>query len=106
VADLRAISSTQVSVSNVGDTDTCGGSAPCTATVEGTTVEEPPTQLSTTGGTNNGGGYNTSLSVGTIDLAHPLAQGASVNVQFLLGVRQTGNFRIFVNVEAVNASKP
>jgi CSLREA domain-containing protein len=106
VADLRAISSTQVSVSNVGDTDTCGGSAPCTATVEGTTVDEPPTQLSTTGGTNNGGGYNTSLSVGTIDLAHPLAQGASVNVQFLLGVRQTGNFRIFVNVEAVNASTP
>jgi CSLREA domain-containing protein len=102
VADLRALSSSQVSVSNVGDADTCGGSAPCTATVEGTTVEQPPEQLNP-GGNNQGGGYNTSMSVGTIDLAHPLVPGASVNVQFLLGVRQTGNFRIFVNVEAVTA---
>jgi CSLREA domain-containing protein len=100
-ADLRALSSAQVSVMNVGDSGTCGGPTPCTVNVEGTTVDQPPVQLSNTGGNNNGGGYNTSLSVGTITLSKPLATGATVNVQFLLGVRQPGNFRILVNVETV-----
>src|SRR5437764_12533483 len=31
-AELRALSSGQISVSNVGDSDTCGGSTPCTVT--------------------------------------------------------------------------
>ncbi|HEX3560820.1 MAG TPA: Calx-beta domain-containing protein [Pyrinomonadaceae bacterium] len=104
VADLRALSSAQVSVSNVSDPDTCGGPMPCTVNAQGTTLEEPPTQLSSTGG--NGGGYNSSLSVGTVTLSAPLAPGDSVNVQFLLGIKQTGIFRILLNVEAVaGASK-
>jgi CSLREA domain-containing protein len=102
-AELRVLSSGQVSVSNVGDSDTCGGSAPCTATVEGTTVEQPPEQLSDSGGNNQGGGFNTSLAVGTITLSQPLQPGDSVNVQFLLGVRKSGNFHIYANVEAVTA---
>jgi CSLREA domain-containing protein len=103
-ADLRALSSGQITVSGVGDPDTCGsGPTPCAATVEGTTLEQPPTQLSNSGGNNQGGGFNSSLSVGTITLLHPLAPGDSVNVQVLLGVRQTGAFRILANVEAVTA---
>ena len=102
-AELRALSSGQISVSNVGDSDTCGGPTPCAVTVEGTTVEQPPTQLSNSGGNNNGGGFNSTLAVGTITLSHPLAPGGSVNMQVLLGIRQTGNFRILVNVEAVTA---
>jgi hypothetical protein len=104
VADLRARSSGQVLVSNVGDPDTCGGPTPCAVAVQGTTVEEPPAQSGSTGGTNNGGGFNSSLSVGTVTLSQPLAPGDSVNVQFLLGIRQTGNFRILLNVEAVAAA--
>jgi hypothetical protein len=30
----------------------------------------------------------------------PLAPGASVNIQFLLGVQQPGGYSFFVNVEA------
>jgi hypothetical protein len=48
-----------------------------------------------------GGGYNSTVSAGTITLGTPLAAGASVNVQFLLGVQQTGNFRFLVIVEAL-----
>jgi hypothetical protein len=67
---------------------------PCTATVQGTTLEQSPAQP-------NGGGFNTSLSAGTVTLGTPLANGASINLQFLLGLQQTGNFRIYVNVEAL-----
>jgi hypothetical protein len=49
----------------------------------------------------NGGGFNTSLAAGTIKLGTPLANGASINVQFLLGVQQPGTFKFFVNVEAL-----
>ena len=85
-ADFRALTSTDVVVSN-----------PCTGltqTVRGTTLEEPPTQ-------SNGGGFNSSLSAGTITLATPLAPGASIDVRFRLGVQQTGAFRFFVTVEVL-----
>ena len=68
----------------------CGGGS---ATVEGTVLEQPPDQ-------SNGGAYNSTLSAGTVTLAMPLEPGESVNLQFLLGVQQTGNFRFFVNIEA------
>jgi len=87
-ADLRPLTSTSVVVSISGP---CGGG---TTTVQGTTLEEPPTQ-------SNGGGFNSSLSAGAITLATPLAPGASINVQFRLGVQQTGAFRFFVTVEAL-----
>jgi hypothetical protein len=45
-----------------------------------------------------GGGYNTSMSV---TLAAPIAPGGSVNVEFLLGVMQSGTFRFIVIVEAL-----
>ena len=87
-ADLRPLTSTSVVVSISA---ACGGG---TTTVQGTTLEEPPTQP-------NGGGYNSTLSAGTITLATPLAPGASINVQFRNGVQQTGGFRFFVTVEAL-----
>jgi Tol biopolymer transport system component len=84
-ADLRALSSGDVVVSLTG-----GG----TTTVRGTTVEEPPSQPL-------GGGLNTSLAVGTVSTGAPLAPGASVDVQFLLGVQRSGPFHFFINVEAL-----
>ena len=66
-------------------------------TVEGTTVETPPAQP-------NGGGLNSSLGrslvAGTV-INTPIAPGQTVNVQFVLGVQVTGNFRFFVNIEAL-----
>ena len=94
-ADLRARTSTSVVVIGVNDPITCpGGITPCTITVEGTSLEVPPLQP-------QGGGFNSSLSAGTITLGTPLAPGASVNLRFLLGIQQTGTFRFFVNVEAL-----
>jgi hypothetical protein len=57
-------------------------------------LEQPPIQP-------GGGGLNSSLATGTITLANPLANGASVNVQFLLGVQQTGSFRFLIIIEAL-----
>ena len=94
-ADLRARTSSPVVVSGVNDAGTCSPSpAPCSITIQGTTLEQPPPQP-------NGGAYNSTYSAGTITLATPLAPGASINVRFLLGVQQTGNFRFFLNVEAL-----
>jgi hypothetical protein len=41
------------------------------------------------------------MSAGTITLATPLAPGASINLQFQLGVQQTGSFKFFFNIEAL-----
>jgi hypothetical protein len=61
---------------------------------QGTTVEEPPAQP-------NGGGLNSTLSAGTVTMMTPIANGASINLQFLFGVQQGGSFRAFVIVEAL-----
>lgn len=84
-ADLRALSSNQVIVS------LSSGNA---AIVEGTILETPPAQTL-------GGGFNSTLSASTITLGTPLNPNASVNLRFLLGVQQQGNFRFLVNVEAL-----
>jgi hypothetical protein len=89
VADVRARSSSDTSVMITG-----GG----TVNVRGLTLESP-TQT-------NGGGYNSTLSAGVITLGTPMAPGATIDVQFLLGVQTTGTFRFFVNVEALNAPPP
>ena len=90
-ADLRAISSGQVT----GVVVTGGG----TVTLEGTTLEQPP-------GQPLGGAFNSTLSADTITLATPLAPGASINLQFLLGVQQPGAYSFFVNVEAATSGAP
>ncbi|HEU4509008.1 MAG TPA: M36 family metallopeptidase [Pyrinomonadaceae bacterium] len=99
IADLRGRTSTSILVSGINDPATClasngSASTPCTVTVRGTTLEQPPTQ-------SNGGAFNSTLSVGTITLSQPLANGASVNVRFLFGVQQTGSFRFLLNVEVL-----
>jgi len=98
-ADMRPRTSTSVVVAGINDAVTCAATGapltpPCTATVQGTTLEQPPTQP-------NGSGFNGSLSAGTVTLGTPLANGASINLQFLLGLQQTGTFKIYVNVEAL-----
>ena len=98
IADVRALTSTNVIVSGITDSGTCAaagaGPAPCTVTVLGTTLETPPAQAM-------GGAMNSSMSAGTITLGTPLAPGASINLQFLLGVQQTGSFKFFFNIEAL-----
>ena len=100
-ADLRARTSSTVVVTGIDDAATCaaaGQSAPdCAVTVEGTTLEQavPPSNQPF------GGGFNSSFGAGTVTLATPLAAGASINLQFRLGIEQTGNFRIWLNIEAL-----
>lgn len=48
-----------------------------------------------------GGGFNSTLSAGTITLSTPLPPNSTISVNFLLGIEQTGYFRFFVNVEAL-----
>lgn len=98
-ADLRPRTSGAVLVAGINDTVTCSSTGapstpPCTATVQGTTLEQPPSQP-------NGSGFNGSLSAGTVTLGTPLANGASIDLQFLLGLQQTGTFKIYVNVEVL-----
>lgn len=87
VADLRPRTSTDVVVS-------VGG---VMKTVRGTKLEQPPSQP-------NGGGFNTSLSVPAVSLATPLAAGASIDLQFLMGIQQTGDFWIGMIPEALPAA--
>ena len=91
IADLRPRTSTAVVVTV--DRPPCG-SGTSNVTVQGTTLEQPPSQP-------NGGGFNSSMSSGTVTLATPLANGASLDVRFLLGIQQTGSFKFFINVEAL-----
>jgi len=89
-ADLRVLTSadTTATPSNPFSPD---DNSPIT--VRGTVLETPPAQ-------NAGGGHNSTL---TIDLPQPLAGGQSITVQFLLGVQQNGNYRFFVNIEALRS---
>jgi uncharacterized repeat protein (TIGR01451 family) len=93
-ADLRARSSSAIVVGSVSDAATCGGSTPCSVTVQGTTLETPPAQT-------NGGGVNSTLGVGAITLGTPLAGGASVNLHLLFGVQQEGDYHVSIVVETV-----
>lgn len=93
IADLRVRTSTDVIVNGVNDPETCpGGATPCSITVLGTTLEQPPSQP-------NGGAFNSSLSSDTITLETPLAAGESINLHFLFGIQQTGSFKFYFNVE-------
>jgi len=89
IADLRPRTSTDLVVTV--DRPPCG-SGTSNVTVRGTTLEEPPSQP-------NGGGFNTSMSAPTVTLATPLANGATIDLRLLLGIQQTGNFKIYFNAE-------
>jgi hypothetical protein len=91
IADLRPRTSTAVVVTV--DRAPCGAGT-SNVTVQGTTLEQPP-------GQPNGGGFNSSLSAGTVTLATPLANGATLDLRFLLGLQQTGSFKFYINVEAL-----
>jgi hypothetical protein len=107
-ADLRARTSSDSIVTGINDPSTCAGlPAPCLRTVRGTTLEE----ASSPDDQPNGGGYNSSLSAGTVALATPLPPADNpvtvgvkeneIYVQFLLGVVQSGTFRFYINIEAL-----
>jgi hypothetical protein len=95
VSDLRAITSDpQVIIVNSNN-----------ITLQGTVLEEPPNQ-------SEGGGINSTMSccrttggtvVGerTLSLSEPLAPGQTIALQWLMGVKQIGSFRFFVNIEAL-----
>ena len=76
----------------VVDRPPCGSTS--TITIQGTTLEQPPSQP-------NGGGFNSSYSAGTITLAAPLAAGASIDLRFVLNIQQTGTFKLYLNIEAL-----
>jgi hypothetical protein len=90
-ADLRIRTSGDIMVTV--DRPPCDGST-SSITVRGLTLDQPPSQP-------NGGAFNSSWSAGTITLATPLAAGATIDVRFFAGIQQTGNFRLFLNVEAL-----
>lgn len=79
-ADLRARTSSTIVVGS--------------DTVVGTSVETPPAQ-------SLGGGVNSSFGVGTITMLTPLASGSSINLRFLFGVEQEGDYRIGIVIESL-----
>lgn len=98
VADLRARTSGSFTTT-VNSAATCAAtgtptSAPCTVTVQGTIVETPPNQP-------RGGGFNSSMAAGVVTTGTPLVVGASINLQFLLGVEKSGSFKFFIIIEAL-----
>jgi Tol biopolymer transport system component len=97
VADLRAITSSSVTATCQNESGTphlCTDNASPTTTIAGTTLE------TNVNGQPNGGAFNSTLAAGTITTT-PLASGASINIQFLLGVERNGSFRFFINIEAL-----
>jgi hypothetical protein len=90
-ADLRPRTTTTTTATVSHNPCNTGGG---TVNIQGTTLEQPPTQP-------NGGGYNSSMSAGTITLAAPLANGASVDLRFLFGIQQTGRYKVGFSIETL-----
>ncbi len=95
-ADLRVITSSAAVISGINDPATCASTGapatpPCTVTAQVTALETPPAQA-------NGGGYNSTV---TVSIPGGLANNASVDVNFTLGVVQTGTFRFKLIIEAL-----
>jgi hypothetical protein len=93
LADLRALSSVDVTVSNTQGFDIL---------LHGLTLEEVSTPAPTQPG---GGGLNSTLSA-DITLAQPLKPNVPYDVEFRLGVMVNGAFRFLVNVEALPPASP
>lgn len=89
MADLRLLGGT----GSFDATETNGGFV----TIQRLTLEQPPTQP-------NGGGFNSTVAAGTVRLGAPLIANNSINVEFLLGVMQNGNFRFLLDVEALTGT--
>lgn len=64
-----------------------------TATFKGSTLEQPPSQP-------NGSAFNGSLSVPSVTPGTPLAPGATIFVQFLFGMQQTGTEQVEFELES------
>jgi hypothetical protein len=99
IADLRVRSTPPLAVGGINDAATClaagtPSTPPCTVTVFGTGLEQPPSQP-------NGGGFNGGLQALNVSLGTPLAPGASIVLHFRLGIQQTGLFRFYLNMEAL-----
>jgi hypothetical protein len=95
IADLRALDSGTIVVDGITDQCEFFGTQippPCSVTVRGTIVEQPPSQP-------NGGGFNTTLRV----IGGPTGLHA-INVRFLFGVQQTGSFKFYIKPEVVRQS--
>jgi subtilisin-like proprotein convertase family protein len=90
ISDLRPRTSPDAVVSV--DDPPCG--SPAAVTVFGTTLEQPPSQP-------NGGGFNTSFGVPSVTAATPLAAGATIRLQFLFGIQQTGTVHLDLIPEAL-----
>jgi len=96
-ADLRAFTGVDEPSVSVSDATTCTSQTlgnPCTVTVNKTTLETSPAQPL-------GGGYNATLTSGTITTDAPLAPGQSILINFKLGVEKTGLFRFYIIIEAL-----
>jgi hypothetical protein len=90
-ADIRPRSSTAVVVARpIAE----GGGA---VTIQGTTLEEAAGAESQP----NSGGFNSSLSAGTVTLSTPLTNNASIDLRFLLGIQQKGVYRFTFVIEAL-----
>ncbi|HEX8457274.1 MAG TPA: lamin tail domain-containing protein [Pyrinomonadaceae bacterium] len=87
-ADLRALTSDDIAVTDTADQP---------VVIRGLTLGQASLQP-------EGGGINSTLAPPSVSLSTPLLPGASINVEFRLGVMTGGSFRFFVNVEAVTAS--
>lgn len=115
-ADLRLRTSSDASATV--NSQPCG-SGTTEATVNGTTLEQPPSQP-------NGGGFNSTVSAGAVGpgvlqgpkgsiggvgggpkgaVGNPLNPNSSINVGFLWGVQQTGRFRVTLNVEVLESTQ-
>jgi hypothetical protein len=84
-ADLRVLNSPTQTITLTDTTSVTG---------QALTLQTPAAQAS-------GGGLNSSLSEGVITTTAPLANGATTVVEFNLGVQTPGQFRFFVNIEAL-----
>ena len=101
IADLRTRTSGAVVVAGINDAATCAATGapatpPCTVTVQGTTLEQPPSQP-------NGGAFNGTFGVPSVTAGTPLANGASIDLQFLFGLQQTGAYRVGMIAEGLPA---
>ncbi|MEQ1644850.1 MAG: hypothetical protein ABL959_15480, partial [Pyrinomonadaceae bacterium] len=90
-ADLRPRNSSNLVVT--ADRPPCGAGT-SNLTVNGTTLEQPPSQP-------NGGGFNSSWSVPAVSGGTPLAAGAAIDLRFLTGIQQTGTFQVCVVAETI-----
>jgi hypothetical protein len=95
-ADLRVLTSSAAVISGINDAATCASTGtptttPCQVTAQVTTLETPPAQ-------GAGGGYNSTV---TVSIPGGLANNASIDVNFKLGVVVSGTFRFKLIIEAL-----